>query len=267
MADKTKPSSPAGQKPPRKRVKLVQPKASMSNPPPPQASAPPTKVTKLPVAPKDETVEVLCANTTSGLHLDKQLLYQVSADFAQRITTRLKEEPAEPLVVRVPHSEPAFEVLKRWLYGGPVRQQDATLGLAEELHVLMDAHSVGEVLNTSEFQDEVVDAIIKIVMEHGHKFTIARLSPPKVKGFPARTSKLRELLADWIAYGEFDEGRSDSAQLPKDGDFSRLLAATFVERKIARESEAPWVTGPCKYHVHRKTAVCPSKGIKTEAKD
>lgn len=128
---------------------------------------------------------------------------------------------------------------------------------------------MGELLDASDFQDEVVDCIVRIVVEHGHKFTIGRLSPPKVKDFPSRTSKMRELLADWIAYGEFDDQRSNASQLPKDNEFTRLLVATFVERKIMGAPAAPYLTNPCKYHAHRKTEPCSAEKIKikVEAKD
>lgn len=220
--------------------------------------------------PEEETVEVQCAGTNDGLSIDKKLLWNISADFKQKIFLKITvTSPTEPLVIKVSHSQPAIEVLKPWLYGGRIRQQDATLGLAEELHVLMEAHAVGEGLHASDFQDEVVDAAINIAIEHGHKFTIGRLSPPKVKDFPSRTSKMRELLADWIAYGEFDDQRSNASQLPKDSEFTRLLVATFVERKIKDAPAALYLTNPCKYHAHRKTNPCSAEQIriKVEAKD
>lgn len=93
-----------------------------------------------------------CAGTNEGLKIDRKLLWDISADFKQKIVQKIVETaPTDPLVIRVPHSQAAIEVLKRWLYGGRIRQQDATLGLAEELHVLMEAHAVGEVLDASDF--------------------------------------------------------------------------------------------------------------------
>ncbi|KAF2173179.1 hypothetical protein M409DRAFT_17124 [Zasmidium cellare ATCC 36951] len=247
MADKT--SSPARQKPKKKAGgKSGLAPLTLKGPAPSQPMQPPTtRVTKLAVAaarPKDEMVEVQCQGMNEGFQLDNRLLCEVSAEFGERISERIKYAPAQPIVVKVPHSEGAFEVVKRWRSSSPAGCHAGFGG-----------------------GDEVMDAIIKLVVEHGHKFTIARLSPPKVKGFPARTSKLRELLADWIAYGEFDDRKSNAGQLPKDNDFCRLLAAPFVERKINGDPAAPFVTRPCKYHVHRKTGVCSSTMVKVEAKD
>lgn len=201
--------------------------------------------------------------------MNKKELCEISVNLKEEIkqATEARSEPNDPLRIKVYHSDHAFEVLRRWLGGGPISQKDATQGLAEELHQLMDAHELGEMLNTSHFQDLVMDAIISLVIKSGHHFVIAKLAPPRAKGFPSKTSKLRQLLADWIAYGDFDSQRSNATQLPKDGDFNRLLAMTFVTRKITGFPTAPYMTNPCEYHVHRKMKPCPPSKVKQEMKE
>lgn len=187
---------------------------------------------------------------TAPLRIHKNLLCQASPGLKKKIEKASVAE-ARPLTIMFFAREATVEVFRRWLYGEPAYQRDALQSLVDEMHVLMKAHKMGAQQSIdSSFQNTVIDAIIKLLIEHSHRLAIGRVIPKSRDFLREMTPQVQRLLADWVAYGEIDETNSSVDQLPRESGMQRVVLEAFFKRKISGSPQAPYVTSPSKYHVH-----------------
>lgn len=120
--------------------------------------------------------------------------------------------------------------------------------------ILAKAYNFGNSMFTIEFQDTVVDAIIKTFVENGNILGMGKIVRPLVNLFP--TGKGKKFLLDWLVLGELDLNRSSEEDALVSSTFCKELARRFMEVRLNEEGVPPYLTKPCSYHLHKDTNKC-----------
>ena len=234
--------------------------------------------------PQDTIVSVQCnepLTDTSYFHIHKTLLFRNLAD--SYLSSAHKD------IIELDVSSDGFRLFALWLYTGKCDDKHLYNNCwGDSITELLRAHKVGRELGCVDFQDTVVDALMKTLTDCEGS-PICDTLGEYLEEFPFQSFG-RQLLVEVIAYGPAEKGVSDEedmrfdynalksiddpqficalareimaatgCQMPLDTmseELRTMLVCGFLEMKAQGDTtersaeEMPWLINPCRYHRH-----------------